>query len=464
VRTGPGPARPAAAACRRPALAAALALGLVAACAPAPGAHDRDLGTDEQDARPLDRLLIGQAARYPADRSLRAKAPALEASMAERRRAAWAIVERVVAPVAIAATVVPGEPVAVPRFHTWYSREDFLPMFDHLFRGLTDAEKIARAPFTRAQIAAAFPWNAQMATTLDSFTAERLEARRRDLALPGGPASLGGDGRVLMSPGYVAHLLRNYRPIVDCVPPDPADAGAFAPCLGDEFPAEAVAVKTRWMPGSSPVPTFDTSATGLAAKLASGTFGPGDGQADPGPDAIYTMRLGPDVTARMTALHIMTKELRDWAWVTLFWSDDPASDFGADRPAGLATGPFSHYKMCVTTAFREGDAAPGAGFADRPSLAAALAAAAAQGPSTWCSNPYLETGERAATTNCIGCHQHGGTAETSATVLADPVRFPDHGRTKVRLNFPVDYAYTTHGGPDLAAEMRARIEALTPAP
>jgi hypothetical protein len=443
-------------------LAVAVAVAAAAACGGAPDANG-GLDVDRQDARPLDRLLLGRAASYPADAPSPERSEALAASMAERRKAAWAIVEKALAPVPVEATDAAGEPVVVPRFHTWYSREDFLPMFDFLFRALPDADKIARAPFAEESIRGAFPWNATMALSLPTFTQERLEARRREALLPDGPASLGGNGRTLMSPGYVAHLLRSYRPAVECRAPDPAAAGEFAPCLAGEFPPDAVAIKTRWLPGSAPVPTFDTSAPGLAAKLAGGTFGPGDGAADPGPADIYTMRVGPDTTVRLGALHIVTKELRDWFWISLFWSDRPDEDFGADRPASLA-GPFGHYKMCVTTAYEEKDPAPGASFAaEHPSLAAALDAAAAAGPATWCSNPYLETAERAAKTNCIGCHQHGGTAETSETVLRDEAAFPDHGRSQLRQNFPADYAFAAHGALDLAAGMRARIEALTPA-
>ncbi len=440
--------------------AAALGLALAAGCAPE--AADDGVGTDRQEARPVDRYLLGRAAQYPAAPLVRGRAEALAKSMAKRRQAAWAVVEKVLAPVPIATPDEAGEALFVPRFHTWYSRDDFLPMFDHLFRSLPDADKIARAPFGEGRIARAFPWNATMAPTLASFTKTQLKARQRELELPDGPASLGGDGRALLSPGYVAHLLRSYRPVVECAAPPPAAGGPFAPCLAGEFPSDAVAVKTRWMTNAAPIPTFDTSAAGLAAKLAGGTFGPGDGQADPGPDAIYTMRVNDETSVRLTALHIMTKELRDWFWITLFWSDQPDEDFGADRPATLP-GPFRHYKMCVTTAYEEGDPDPGASFAaEHPSLAAALAAAAAEGPATWCSNPYLEVAERAAKTNCVGCHQHGGTNETNATILADPVAFPDNSRTKLRENFPVDYAFTTHGGLDLAAEMRARIESLTP--
>jgi hypothetical protein len=467
-------------------LVGALVLGAsLAACAAS--SKEENVDSSEQAAQPIDRLLIGQAARYPADPTLRAKAPVFEASMAERRKMAWQIVERVLMPVKISAEkpepaeaqqpssvepskiMQPPPPVVahleLPRFQTWYSREDVLPMFDRLFRGLSDNDKRARKAFSPSAVDDVFPWNATMATSLASFTQERLDARKAELTTAAGVHSLGKDPRVLMSPEYVGHLLHSYGKILDCQPKGLSqinDPTQFAPCLSDEFPAAAVSVKTRWMPDSMSVPTYDTSANALRAKLAAGAFGDGDGQANPTEDEAYTMRLNQDTKTRLVALHIMTKELRDWTWITLWWSPDANSDFGADRPSTI-TGPFAHYKMCVVTAYDEKDAAPGSSFTSaNPSLAAALTASAAEGPATWCSNPYLETSERAAKTSCIGCHQHGGTGETSDSVLADETKFPDFGRKKTRESFPSDYAFTTEGGLDLAAEFRSRVEALTP--
>src|SRR5262249_22313022 len=162
------------------------------------------------------------------------------------------------------------------------------------------------------------------------------------------------------------------------------------------FPIDAAAVKARWMPGGAPMPTFDTSPKALADKLARGDFGDGDGTADPSESDIYTMQLTPDTTMRLAALHIITKELRDWSWITLRWPPDPTSDFAADRPPAITAlgGPWASYKMCVVTGYVEKDAAQ-------------------PGPSTWCSNPYLEVGANNAQTNCIGCHQHGGTGATT---------------------------------------------------
>lgn len=452
---------------------ACAALAATQGCASSSG--DDPLGQSEQFAQPIDRMLLGAAAKYPADPSLRAKNAVLDANMAERRKAAWTIAQKVLTPVKIKAHAPPAAgkaaapAIELPRFQTWYSKDDILPMFDHLFRALPDADKAQHAPFSGKAIASVFPWNATMATSLASFTEERLEARKRELAEAAGARSLGKDARVLMSPDYVAHVLGSYRDILDCKTRlATAQPGVFAPCLNGEFPIAAAAVKTRWMPGDEPIPTYDTSAPSLTTKLTSGNFGDGDGTASPDESSIYTMKLGTsggdDVSMRLVALHIMTKELRDWAWITLWWSPDPSSDFGADRPASLSTGPFANYKMCVVTAYSEKDAAPGASFVARgmPSLAASLAAAAGEGPATWCSNPYLETPLRAAKTSCIGCHQHGGTGETTETVLGNPDRFPDVGRTKLRATFPSDYAFTLEGGLDLAAEMRLRADALTP--
>jgi hypothetical protein len=289
-----------------------------------------------------------------------------------------------------------------------------------------------------------------MATSLASFTKDRYVARLHELETPEGLHSLGGNGRALMSPSYVAHVLRSYPEIVSCaVPPagaPPPTATSFAPCLDGEFPTDAAAVKARWMPGGAPMPTYDTSPAALAEKLTRGDFGGGDATADPGATAIYTMQLTPDTTMRLAALHIITKELRDWSWITLWWSPDPTSDFGADRPPAIAAlgAPWTSYKMCVVTGYAEKDPAQ------------------AGGPSTWCSNPYLEVGASNAQTNCIGCHQHGGTGASTMSILGAPDAFPDHARTKIRANFPTDYAYTTSTGLDLASSMKDTITALTP--
>jgi hypothetical protein len=180
---------------------------------------------------------------------------------------------------------------------------------------------------------------------------------------------------------------------------------------------------------------------------------------DPGPDRIHTIRLRSGDRYRLSGMHILTKELRHWLWITLWWSDRPDTDFGADRPAFIQ-GVWRHYKMCVVTDFAEQDPDPAGGFGrTAPSLGAALAAVhgGAGGP-TLCSNPYIELGPGVARTNCIGCHQHGGTGADPHRIVSDPVAFPANGRARVRVNFPTDYSWTFDRGDGLATLLQDTIE------
>src|SRR5205814_1700409 len=69
------------------------------------------------------RWLLGLASRYPADTALGARADELHRSQRARRAVAWEAVVRTLAPVPLAhSTSVPD--ATVPRFRTWYDRED----------------------------------------------------------------------------------------------------------------------------------------------------------------------------------------------------------------------------------------------------------------------------------------------------------------------------------------------------
>ena len=103
----------------------------------------------------------------------------------------------------------------------------------------------------------------------------------------------------------------------------------------------------------------------LSKTLARREWGDAPRTATPDESSIYTMRLPSGLKMRLAAIHILTKELRDWVWVSLFWSDTPNRDFGEDRPASLG-GAFANYKMCVVTDFAEGDPDPTGGFATGP--------------------------------------------------------------------------------------------------
>lgn len=445
---------------------ALLAAGLIAGCR---DAHGDAVGAESSMMSPLDRLVIGRAMSYPADLSMRDALPELRASQAARRKTAWSIARKVLEPVALDSgrTGADGglDTTArfIPRFQTWYEKSEIQAMLDQLLRGMTRDEILAHELPTAAAIDEVFAWGAGRARSSADWTEGRLRQRLSEIDRLG-TATLGGNEPVLMSPELVGHLYAHYDRILDCIgnvpaPNDgPPSATNFAPCVGEEFPPGAVVVKARWAPEVLPFEIFDTSAEAVSSALASGQWTAASRTAVPGDDAIYTMHLASGMRMRLVALHIATKELRDWNWVSLFWSDTPSADFGADRPADF-TGPFANYKMCSVVAYDEED--DGAHATASASLEAAHAATRAFGPRTWCSNPYLEHGPGNAKTNCIGCHQHGGTAHDTASVLVGPLSFPDGSRARSRENFPADYLFVTGTGLGLASMFAAKVAQLT---
>jgi hypothetical protein len=231
-------------------------------------------------------------------------------------------------------------------------------------------------------------------------------------------------------------------------------------CLDGEMPRDAVIVKADWrrqFPDET-LPIFDTSAAAMPAHLDGDARWLASGDADPTPADIYTAELPNGSRFRMPALHVMSKELDHWVWITLWYSPTPDEDFGEDRPASIAAlpGPWGNYKMCVATTYVEADPDPRGG--QPGSLGDSLAAVhGGAGAPTWCSNPYLEEGKGNAATNCIGCHQHGGTALTAEQILADE---PHRGVTRTRNNFFTDYLWVIKGGngEDLSSTIQAEID------
>lgn len=227
-------------------------------------------------------------------------------------------------------------------------------------------------------------------------------------------------------------------------------------CLDGEQPRDAVVVKADWrrqFPGES-LPVFATDAAAITSQFAGDAQWVADGAADPTSSEIYTVELPNGSRFRMPALHVMSKELDHWMWITLWYSPSPDDDFGADRPASIA-GPWRNYKMCVSTTYVEGDPDPRG--AQPGTLGDSLAAVhGGAGAPTWCSNPYLEQGKGNAATNCIGCHQHGGTKLLPEQILLEP----HHGNTRTRNNFFTDYLWVIKGGAgeDLSSIVQAEVD------
>jgi hypothetical protein len=378
----------------------------------APGAED----PDRADVNPADRKILGVPADYDADPTLRDRQAELDGDAVARRQVAWGVVAKALAQVPLAVSL--GDDATVPRFQTWYAKDDFVRMFKKLYGDLGRDGRRARAGFGDDAIAAVFPWNASMIDSLPSWPQDRFAQYLARLSTAEDWNGEGAGNRVSYAPAVMRHWFGNYARVLDCIPklpsiaPDapPVSDDNFTACFASEFPVGAAVVKAQWMRAEfgQKLPAYDTPLGGPARD----DWGAGDRQVDPGTDAIHTVRLSNGNVFRLAGLHIATKELRKWLWITLWWSDSPDDDFGADRPDAIA-GVFRNYKMCVVSSDRDGDGA------------------------SWCSNPYLEKGAGNAQTNCIGCHQHAGTTLTPEQIL----QFDDHGRREQRANFPTDYSY-----------------------
>ncbi len=456
------------------------------------------------------RALIGIAQPYEPDLTLSLQEERLRTDMAFRRKVSWDIVQRVIDPVPLLGVaevganseevkVAEGNIPTVPRWQTWYGVEDFKRMFLELYSRLSPAERLARTPFRAEDIDEIERWNASVQERSERWPLDRflkhvselgicpegLDAEACALSLQSNfSGATSGNARITYSPATIRHLLENYGPILKCfdalatlspkaTPEDEDDNFTF--CLENEFPPDAVLIKANWIRSDfeRTMPAFDTDAAGLSRVIGEtkiADWAEGDRQVDPLADKIVTIRLRNGDMYRLAGLHIMTKELRHWVWTTLWWSDQPDSDFGEDRPESIAamSRVWANYKMGVVVDYLEGDPNPSARFPSAPSLAAALEAT--RGELTWLSNPYIEHGQGNARTNCIGCHQHGGSLlgpDLDGDLQEDPLDieliisndllYPDNGRRKQRTLFPTDYLWSTLRVDSLAQVMKTAV-------
>jgi len=443
--------------------ALALATALGAASVAAGCSAEESTASRSDDVRPVERVVLRAPRPYAPDRDLDARKSELDGSQKARREAAWKAVGKILANARADDDVrVDGRRVVVPAFRTWYNKDDVERIFARLYEQHgKEARRERKAP-TAASIDAVMKWNADdRGSWADDAFAERLSQIDGQAAAQG----LGGNARVAYSTGAIKHMLKNWAPLTRCVRgevPDDPDAEPvspknFATCLDAEPPKDAAVIKTAWLRSDfgMQVPVRPTSAEALRRRVEGrddeGGWGPGV-DVIPAEGSIYAVKMSNGSSFRLPALHLVTKELREWLWISLWWSPEPDTDFGADRPPEIAAlaGPWKNYKMCVVTGYEEHDPDPTGGFPTGPgSLGDALAATwGGVGKPTWCSNQYVERGAHNAQTNCIGCHQHAGTGISSEAVLADARAFPAAGRVKVRKNFPADYVFAATQPPE----------------
>lgn len=446
----------------KPSLHAVIFLGVAVAFS----CGRRPAVSHEIKAEPAPRLALGKATEYEAKAFTAVEQTHLNTSIAARRLAAWKIVADVLKPVRIASASTTSNSMTLPKWTTWYSKQDFERMFRKLYGNLTANERHSRNDFSPMALQAVEDWNASYVHTLPNWSEERLTQWFASLNSPSKWNGLLGTVRTLYSPTTLRHVLENYNRVAKCTThpvDDDQDADHVgvehlgrSNCYKKEFPANAVAVKASWARSDFglKIPRFDTSAEAMTTRVSdSEGRWQADGELDVNADTMYSLTTEAGGNFHLTGLHIASKQASDWLWITLWWSDTPDRDFGEDRPDFVKDlgEPWSHYKMCVTTAYTETPPGPddAAFFSANPSLARVLTALQqGNAPHSWCSNPYIEEGTSNHVTNCIGCHQHAGLNVLPETILGDSQHFPAHGRTKQRQTFPTDYLWSITAEPE----------------
>ncbi len=437
---------------------------------------DDDTSNDESQIRELERRAVGPAKAYPAEKYSEADAEKFAKSKKARRELGWHVLAKALQPVKIAAQPQAEAPTAdkpatqpkpertIPLFRTWLGGDEIDRLFAKMYGDLGKERRIARDVPSDKEVDAVFDWNTKSlgpSSEADYFA--RLQQIGDQTTIDG----LGGNARVAYSPGYVKQYLTDFNAMAECdgkleklsvdTPPKDEDKN-FTNCFSHEMSADSAVIKASWRRNdqliNAGLPVVDTSAAGLKDRLGGKTADKGGWNIKglplkaAGPTDAYTVTLSDDTGYSLVGLHVMTKELRHWVWVTVWWSPDADSDFGQDRPEEIKKlgAPWSNYKMCVVTDFEEKDPDPRGGF--EGSLGDALAAV--HGTATWCSNSFIEKGEHNAETNCIGCHQHAGDINQLGELLTNEAKYPLAGRKQIRKGFPSDYswAFATPASPD----------------
>jgi hypothetical protein len=392
--------------------------------------------------------------------------------------------------------------VDVPLWQTWYDgatgsgtgedTDETVRLFTLFF------QKLKANPSGNLSVIADQVLDEQATKNLNnSVTVEKFTAVLRQNSGATISTELGGQGLTMFSPAFVKHMMVSAKEVENCrqtgitpntPPPSPTN---FSHCF-KEFPREAVMIKTSWKELSTGVAIHDTSAAAMTAVVNEGTW-PGANHPTrkpttmvPTSDQIYTNETRDSRRFGLTGIHFVTKDVREWVWISLWWSPDAAKDFGGDKPASIAKyngGVWNNYKMCVGSAFEEGDPQPWSSYAaGQPTLGGSIKATydaiqahidsgvtgnlaagepdskfapGARGPwaaphnknTTWCTNPFIEVQAANGRTNCIGCHQLVLTE--SLVNPSKPATFaeamfgfdPQFGRSRNFNNFSTDFSW-----------------------
>lgn len=206
------------------------------------------------------------------------------------------------------------------------------------------------------------------------------------------------------------------------------------------FPPDAIAIKAAWLhirhgEVSDPIPVYDSQSKSTRdVYLAPGD--PNHPVGHPYKDTViesiskfYTVTLGEHTENLKTALavspeyrikssdyvilvgmHVATKELQDWVWITYWWNDNATADrHNRAEPVSLMA-PWTNYLMDITLdAEIPVERTPQSGYQNI------------------CYNPWLEKMTDGSVSNCVACHQK-----------ANWTKYQNPDRTGIHPNHLVD--------------------------
>lgn len=353
----------------------------------------------------------------------------LSADFSARREVAWRLSQLIIAPAQQQSGfgyIFDSGYASV--WQTWYSRDDIKNLLGEI--------------------------NASQPLTASGLTPEAskrlLSAVNREQVPNFDPAPFNG-GFQLFSPAvynedYVLHILQNFRHIATCPPITskvmdeiPENESSHSNCM-KEFPEKAVMMKLAWGEADKVDENgryYEEVIKDLGESGMRNVLERGQGWLDGELHRLdktnaYTMtevRSGKQFVLK--GFHIVTKELRDWVWVSFIWQPNPNEGLGSDRP-DFIHGVYQNYVMTVVVNELELDPQPGLGINGKP-LFSNLDAPFKRYQNknqviTWSSNPFIEGPD--STSNCISCHQ--GQFATG--------KFGPHSHRK---HFPYDYTFGT---------------------
>ncbi|HYX32813.1 MAG TPA: hypothetical protein VE954_06840 [Oligoflexus sp.] len=413
--------------------------------------HPKPLPTSIVESDALGRRVLPLTQPYYPQWEGEAVSPSLQGSMETTRQLAWRVFAEVVTPVSFVTRTNDDRilQAAVPRFLTWFTIEDAQRWFRYALQQSPTDQVVQGGSLTAAQVDAADLFLTHELDTMPEPLRNRLRLWFDEHPEPTLEewSGIGGTSRVYYSPDLMHAVLQNYAELGGCFQglQRPAAFGTDPTCLRTEWPRASAIVKAAWWNSQSQFKSFPTDAATLQQLMKNPESSWMQiAQNQDTPKTILSVRVGEQQLV-LPGLHIMTKDQKDWLWITAWWSADPDSDFGADRPEFVRNiSPLlGHYKICAVTRFQD-DAEDWDALAQKyPDLVAAFRAAQSGNPgSSWCSNPYVEMGVSNQRTNCIGCHQFAGTDARQDAILHDAVQFPQYGTRQQRSNFITDYVWS----------------------